>query len=82
MRISLVSIGNSKGVRIPKAILEQCHFKRKVDLEVDGNMIVLRPLKKKPRQGWSESFKLMHQNSDDRLLIKDSLDISNEDWQW
>ena len=82
MKISLVSIGNSKGVRIPKAVLEQCHFKREIELEVDGNTIVLRPLKKKPRQGWAESFKLMHQNGDDRLLIQDSLDVSHEDWQW
>ena len=37
---------------------------------------------RKPRQGWAESFKVMHQREDDDLIIQDSLDLLVEDWQW
>jgi antitoxin MazE len=56
MLVSVVAIGNSKGIRIPKTILEQLRIKDKVDLETDENRIILKPAKKKPRAGWSRAF--------------------------
>lgn len=42
MRIPIIDIGNSKGVRIPQAVLKQVLFKDEVDLEVAHGRIVLR----------------------------------------
>ena len=82
MRTTLVPIGNSKGIRIPKAILEQCHFIKEVDLRVQGNTVILKSIKQGVRQGWDEAFKTMHQKGDDRLLINDALDLEIKDWEW
>jgi len=59
MRASVVKIGNSKGIRIPKAVLEECHIEEEVDLLIDKNKIIIVPLKAKPRDGWEKHFKVM-----------------------
>ena len=82
MRASIVPIGNSRGVRIPKTFLEICHIGKEVEMELDGDTILLRPVKRKPREGWDEKFKAMHAAGEDKLLIDDSLDLFLDDWVW
>ncbi len=82
MRASIVPIGNSKGIRIPKIILEQCHIGRSVFLEVKGGGIVIRPVKEEPRKDWEEDFKRMQENKDDHLIINDNVDLDMEGWEW
>jgi len=82
MRVNVVAIGNSKGIRIPKVILQQCHIKEYVDLKVENEYIVIKPYHKKPRRNWEKAFEKMHRNKDDKLLINDSLDMEIKDWIW
>ena len=82
MKISVVQIGNSRGVRIPKAVLEQCNIKDEVDLEVEHGKLILKPTLDKPRQGWEEQFAVMSDNEDDHLLIDDAVELDADDWQW
>ena len=82
MKVSIVSIGNSKGIRIPKSILDQCNFNKEADLEVKHNKLVIKPVKKKIREGWDNAFKLMHERKEDVLLLDDSLDIEMKNWEW
>ena len=82
MQLNVVQIGNSKGIRIPKAILEQCQIEDQVDLEVEDGRIILKPKKKTPREGWGKAFEAMATNQDDALLIDDSVDIEMDDWEW
>ena len=78
----IIPIGNSKGIRIPKALLQQCHFTTEVDMEVRGDTLVLNAISRKPRSGWSDAFKAMHAAGEDRLMISDALDLNPKDWQW
>lgn len=78
MRLAVVSIGNSKGIRIPKTILDKYQISNSVEMEMREDGLVLRPIRK-PREGWEESFKQMHENGDDRLLIPDVFD--EETWE-
>lgn len=82
MVVNVVRIGNSKGIRIPKAILEQCRIESEVSLEVENGKIVLEPVNSLPRQGWSQSFQRMHEAGDDELLMEESLDVELDDWEW
>jgi antitoxin MazE len=70
MEVKLINIGNSKGIRLPKAILEQYNISDKLELILEKGRIILKP-KSTPRKGWEKSFKLMHENGDDKLLIED-----------
>ena len=82
MLVSVVQIGNSKGIRLPKTILEQCEISDKIDLEVVDKEIILKAIKNKPRDGWGEKFKLMAENGDDELVIDETIDLDMKNWEW
>ena len=56
MKVSLIAIGNSRGIRLPKAVLEQCGFGDTVELTVERGKVVLAQPAKRPREGWAEAF--------------------------
>lgn len=80
MEASIIKIGNSKGLRLSKTILEKYNIKDKVELILEKGQIVLRPVSK-PRSGWEDEFKKMAENNDDQLLIDDVFEDENlEEW--
>lgn len=62
MKANIVQIGNSKGVRIPKTLLEQLRFEKSVEFQVLPEGLLLRPVYEKKendcevRAGWDEMF--------------------------
>lgn len=81
LKIPIVQIGGSKGIRIPKKVLEECHITTSVIATVENGEIVLKP-EQKPRKGWAESAIKAHQQKEDKLVIDDLLDIDGEEWEW
>lgn len=61
----LAPIGNSRGIRIPKAVLEQCEISDAVELAVKGRQIVVTPVCEQPRLGWREAAARMSAAGDD-----------------
>jgi len=72
MKTNVIRIGNSRGIRIPKTLLEQCLLTDVVELERQNSHLVVRPVVK-PRGGWDKAFRRMHEQKDDTLLDKESL---------
>jgi antitoxin MazE len=70
MQLSVIQIGNSKGLRLSKTILERYQIKDKVEMILEDDQIVLRPVAQ-VREGWAEAFKQMHERQEDELLIDD-----------
>jgi antitoxin MazE len=70
MEAKIIKIGNSKGLRLSKTILDKYDIKDKVELVMEEDHLVLKAIPN-PREGWEEAFKLMHNNGDDALLIDD-----------
>ncbi len=80
MEISVIDIGNSKGIRLSKTILEKYNISDKVELIFEKGYIILKP-KAEPRKGWEQAFKKMHKNGDDQLLMNDVFEDENfEEW--
>ncbi|HSV77407.1 MAG TPA: AbrB/MazE/SpoVT family DNA-binding domain-containing protein [Bacteroidales bacterium] len=80
MDISIVQIGNSKGIRLSKTLLEKYNIKDTVELILEKGYIILKP-KAVPRKGWEAAFKKMHENQDDKPLIADIFEDENlEEW--
>jgi len=80
----IVKMGNSKGVRIPKPILEQLALGEEVEMSVRGDQLVIRP-GKRPRSGWEEQFARMAQHADDRLLDEETASSTKwdqDEWEW
>ena len=81
METSIIQIGNSKGLRLNKQLLEQYQITDKVEMILEKDQIILRPIKK-VREGWDESFREMNANSDDQILIDDIFeDEEFEEWK-
>ena len=80
MEISVINIGNSKGIRLSKTILEKYSIQDKVELILEKEYIILKP-KSEPRKNWEKAFKKMHENGDDTLLMNDVFEDENfEEW--
>ncbi|EOQ89711.1 antidote-toxin recognition MazE [Leptospira yanagawae serovar Saopaulo str. Sao Paulo = ATCC 700523] len=82
MKVAVVQVGNSKGIRIPKAILAECQIEDAVELQLEGDKIIISPYKGRPRQGWATQFQEMAKQDDDSLLLPDVLELEVEDWEW
>ncbi len=77
MQVSVIQIGNSKGIRLSKTLLDKYQITDKVELVLENDYIVLKPIAA-PRKNWEEAFAEMHLNGDDTLLI-DSV-FEDENW--
>jgi len=83
MRAHVIKIGNSQGLRIPKPILDQTGIRDDVEIEVEKNKIIIRPVKN-VREGWDAAFKAMGEKGHDEPVLGDSISHSwdEEEWQW
>ena len=81
MEISVIKIGNSKGIRLSKTLLDKYNIQDTVEVILEKGQIVIKPLSR-PRKGWEKAFKKMAENGEDRLLINDVFDDENlEEWK-
>lgn len=82
MKVRIVRIGNSQGIRIPKPLLEQAGLGNEVELRVEGSRLVIESTMH-PRAGWDEAFAAMHAAGDDQLLDEPTpTDFDRDDWVW
>jgi antitoxin MazE len=78
----IVKIGNSRGVRIPKMLIEQMGFTKDVEIVVQRGQLVLRPVTR-PRRGWEEQFRAMAEHGDDKLIDEPtSTQWDRSEWKW
>ena len=81
MKASIIRIGNSRGLRIPKPILEQCGFGREVELEVHDRKLIIKS-HDSVRENWARAFAKMARHGDDELLDFPSSQWDEEEWEW
>jgi len=78
----IVRIGNSRGIRLPKALLQQAQLGEDVELLAEPGRIVVRGIRR-TREGWADAARAMHQRGDDRLLDAPAATRFDEEaWEW
>jgi antitoxin MazE len=80
----IVNIGNSRGIRIPKLLLDRLGPVEEIELAIEQDQLIIRPIHH-VRAGWDEQFAVMAAAGDDRLLDGDSLSLTAwdaEEWVW
>jgi len=84
MKARIVRIGNSKGIRIPKPLIEQTGLKGDVEIEAQNGKLLIKPAAK-ARAGWAESFKEMAKRGDDALIVDAGVALTSfdeDEWEW
>lgn len=82
VKTRIVRIGNSRGIRLPKALLDEAQLSDEVELHAERGQLVVKPARH-PRQGWAEEARRMHERGDDRLLDEPTpTRFDEEEWEW
>ena len=83
MRLKIIKIGNSKGVRLPQAVLKEYKFGKEANLEMNEDGILLVPITK-TRAGWEEQFKksISPLSTEEQLWLAAQNEFEEEDWTW
>jgi antitoxin MazE len=81
MKARLIRIGNSRGVRLPKPLIEEAGLQEEVEVQIRGNALVITS-HNQPRAGWAEAARKMRERGHDRLLDGTSTRFDHEEWRW
>ena len=82
MLASIVRIGNSRGIRLPKNILRELNIKDEVEMKVNNDSLIIKRVEKKPREDWNEAFAQMSKVKEDKLLFNENMDSEDFEWVW
>ncbi len=78
----IVRIGNSRGIRVPKLLLDQADLPDEVELRAEPGRLVVSAAAR-PRAGWAAKARSMHTRGDDRLLdATTATQFDETEWQW
>jgi antitoxin MazE len=82
MRTRLIKIGNSRGVRLPKPLIEEAGLTDQVDVTVKNGAIMVAPMAS-CRSGWSDAAKQMRERGEVSLLDPPTpTRFDEEEWDW
>jgi antitoxin MazE len=81
MKTKLVRIGNSRGIRLPKVLIEQAGLEEDVQLELQGSTVVIRPLAS-ARAGWAEAAATLAATEDGLLDPVAATEFDRREWTW
>ena len=82
MKSRIVQIGNSRGIRLPKVLLEEAQLSDEVELEAEPGRIVIRR-GSRPRAGWADAARRMRERDEDRLLDPTTpTRFDEKEWKW
>ena len=83
MKVNLIPIGNSKGIRIPRSVIKACGFGDQIEMRVgEGEVVLTRA--RGLREGWGQAFEKMAAAGDDAPLVAEQPEHrwDDEEWTW
>ena len=82
MKAQIIKIGNSKGIRIPKPLLEESNLEGQVEIEVVDEGLIIKSTKP-ARHGWEDAFRTLVENDQDEIIMDEVENrFDKEQWRW
>ncbi len=82
MKAHIVRIGNSKGIRLPKTLLQEAQLEDEVELKAEPGRILISK-SAQPRAGWADAARRMRARGEDSLIdLPTPTRFDEEDWKW
>lgn len=81
MKTRLVRIGNSRGIRLPKPLIEEAGLTDEVELRVRRGAIVIAP-SAVVRAGWAEAAARLALRGGDSRLDRTPTRFDAREWKW
>ena len=83
MKTRIVKIGNSRGIRVPKVLLDQAQLPDEVELHAEPGRRLVVQATRRPRTGWASAARAMRERAPDRLLNESiATRFDREEWEW
>ena len=82
MQVSIRPFGNSRGIVIPKPLLQQLGLEDQADLTVEDGAIVIRKPVDSPRAGWAQAAQALAQTENDALVMGEFGNEDDQDLTW
>jgi len=86
LKAKLVRIGNSQGVRLPKAVIEQAGLTENLAISVVDNQVIITPAgDDAPRAGWAASIRAAvakHGHDVDEAFLNMPGELDEKEWTW
>jgi len=82
MKARLIRVGNSRGVRIPKPLIEEARLEDEVEISVRDRSLIITSVES-PRFRWAEAARLLNSRNEDRSAeLHTPTRFDQEEWQW
>lgn len=82
MKARIIRIGNSRGLRLPKPLIEQAGISDEVDLQIREGAIIISRIES-PRAGWADAAAVLNRNGGDGLLLdQHPTRFDESEWEW
>lgn len=81
MKVQLVAIGNSKGVRLPASVIKECRLGDELDLRVENGAVILSRARR-PREGWDAAFAKAGEDEADAMIETPTPGFDETEWTW
>ncbi len=82
MKAHIVRIGNSRGIRLPKTLLQEAQLDDEVEIQAEPGRILISKMAK-PRAGWADAARRMRERGEDRLIDQPTpTRFDKEEWKW
>jgi antitoxin MazE len=82
VKTRIVRIGNSRGIRVPKTLLDQAQLPEDVELQAEPGRLIVRAARQ-PRAGWADAARIMRAREDDRLTLPPAgTAFDRDEWEW
>jgi len=81
VKAKLIRIGNSRGLRLAKPLIEQLGFEDEVDVSAEDGALVIRP-SRVVRAGWAEAAAKLAVTGEAALGDAPATRFDIEEWEW